>query len=191
MKAPIICGREPTASTEEKKLGSERSAELSAKVNQASLSCWRSLPVLLACYAIYSIKGICYIFILFCASWRLIWSWWFLYDIQFILRRTNALLSNHLPPKVCLSVCSPCFWLKTKLYHALFILLKRIFLIISEEYFAYPALLKNIAIAQIVEVVCCKLTPLQTTLYNHFIHSKNVRTLLWIQTIFIRQKLHS
>jgi len=39
MKAPIICGREPTASTEEKKLGSERSAELSAKVNQASLSC--------------------------------------------------------------------------------------------------------------------------------------------------------
>jgi DNA repair and recombination RAD54-like protein len=37
MKAPIICGREPNASSEEKKLGSERSAELSAKVNQASL----------------------------------------------------------------------------------------------------------------------------------------------------------
>ncbi|XP_062221914.1 DNA repair and recombination protein RAD54 [Phragmites australis] len=80
-EAPIICGREPTASAEEKKLGSERSAELSAKVN------------------------------------------------QFILRRTNALLSNHLPPKI-------------------------------------------------VEVVCCKLTPLQTTLYNHFIHSKNVKRLI-------------
>ncbi|CAN6245995.1 unnamed protein product [Urochloa humidicola] len=80
-EAPIICGREPTASAEEKKLGSERSAELSAKVN------------------------------------------------QFILRRTNALLSNHLPPKI-------------------------------------------------VEVVCCKLTPLQTTLYNHFIHSKNVKCLI-------------
>ncbi|KAL4615457.1 hypothetical protein ACB092_07G126200 [Castanea dentata] len=77
-EAPIICGREPTATEEEKKLGAERSAELSAKVN------------------------------------------------QFILRRTNALLSNHLPPKI-------------------------------------------------VEVVCCKLTPLQSDLYNHFIHSKNVK----------------
>ncbi|KAL2460240.1 Protein CHROMATIN REMODELING 25 [Abeliophyllum distichum] len=75
---PIICGREPTATEEEKKLGDERSAELSAKVN------------------------------------------------QFILRRTNALLSNHLPPKI-------------------------------------------------VEVVCCKLTPLQSELYSHFIHSKNVK----------------
>ncbi|BAF10121.2 Os02g0762800 [Oryza sativa Japonica Group] len=80
-EAPIICGREPTASAEEKNLGSERSAELSAKVN------------------------------------------------LFILRRTNALLSNHLPPKI-------------------------------------------------VEVVCCKLTALQTALYNHFIHSKNVKRLI-------------
>ncbi|KAI3525411.1 hypothetical protein L1887_04185 [Cichorium endivia] len=77
-ETPIICGREPIASEEEKNLANERSAELSAKVN------------------------------------------------QFILRRTNALLSNHLPPKI-------------------------------------------------VEVVCCKLTPLQTELYNHFIHSKNVK----------------
>ncbi|KAI3903722.1 hypothetical protein MKW92_040715, partial [Papaver armeniacum] len=45
---------------------------------------------------------------------------------QFILRRTNALLSNHLPPKI-------------------------------------------------VEVVCCKLSHLQSELYNHFIHSKNVK----------------
>ncbi|EXC17352.1 DNA repair protein rhp54 [Morus notabilis] len=51
-EAPIICGREPNATEEERKLGVERSAELSAKVN------------------------------------------------QFILRRTNALLSNHLPPKL-------------------------------------------------------------------------------------------
>uniref|UniRef100_A0A453PN87 Helicase ATP-binding domain-containing protein n=1 Tax=Aegilops tauschii subsp. strangulata TaxID=200361 RepID=A0A453PN87_AEGTS len=80
-EAPIIRGREPTATAEEKKLGSERSGQLSAKVN------------------------------------------------QFILRRTNALLSNHLPPKI-------------------------------------------------VEVVCCKLTPLQMTLYNHFIHSKNVKRLI-------------
>uniref|UniRef100_A0A0E0CRV4 DNA repair and recombination protein RAD54 n=1 Tax=Oryza meridionalis TaxID=40149 RepID=A0A0E0CRV4_9ORYZ len=48
---------------------------------------------------------------------------------EFILRRTNALLSNHLPPKI-------------------------------------------------VEVVCCKLTALQTALYNHFIHSKNVKRLI-------------
>ncbi|XP_057964453.1 protein CHROMATIN REMODELING 25 isoform X2 [Malania oleifera] len=80
-EAPIICGREPTASEEEKQLGVERSSELSAKVN------------------------------------------------QFILRRTNALLSNHLPPKI-------------------------------------------------VEVVCCKLTPLQSELYNHFIHSKNVKRVI-------------
>ncbi|KAH7867474.1 hypothetical protein Vadar_033967 [Vaccinium darrowii] len=77
-ETPIICGREPTAGEEEKQLGVNHSAELSAKVN------------------------------------------------QFILRRTNALLSNHLPPKI-------------------------------------------------VEVVCCKLTPLQSQLYNHFVHSKNVK----------------
>ncbi|GLT98291.1 hypothetical protein SLE2022_158020 [Rubroshorea leprosula] len=77
-ETPIICGREPTASEEEKKLAAERSSELSAKIN------------------------------------------------QFILRRTNALLSNHLPPKI-------------------------------------------------IEVVCCKLTSLQSELYNHFIHSKNVK----------------
>ncbi|KAK7253202.1 hypothetical protein RIF29_37728 [Crotalaria pallida] len=77
-EAPIICGREPTATAEEKKLGAERSAELSLKVN------------------------------------------------QFILRRTNALLSNHLPPKI-------------------------------------------------IEVVCCKLSPLQSDLYKHFIQSKNVK----------------
>ncbi|KAK8568160.1 hypothetical protein V6N12_006720 [Hibiscus sabdariffa] len=34
MKTPIICGREPTSSEEEKKLAAERSSELSAKVNQ-------------------------------------------------------------------------------------------------------------------------------------------------------------
>ncbi|KAJ7967452.1 Protein CHROMATIN REMODELING like [Quillaja saponaria] len=77
-ETPIICGREPTATTDEKKLGAERSTELSAKVN------------------------------------------------LFILRRTNALLSNHLPPKI-------------------------------------------------VEVVCCKLAPLQSQLYNHLIQSKNVK----------------
>ncbi|KDP42303.1 hypothetical protein JCGZ_01627 [Jatropha curcas] len=33
-ETPIICGREPTATEEEKKLGVERSGELSAKVNQ-------------------------------------------------------------------------------------------------------------------------------------------------------------
>ncbi|KAI4318616.1 hypothetical protein MLD38_032295 [Melastoma candidum] len=77
-ETPIVCGREPTASEEEKMLGTMRSAELSAKVN------------------------------------------------QFILRRTNALLSNHLPPKI-------------------------------------------------VEVVCCKLTPLQVDLYCHFLQSKNVK----------------
>ncbi|KAG6408916.1 hypothetical protein SASPL_131942 [Salvia splendens] len=75
---PIVCSREPTATEEEKRLGSERSTELSAKVN------------------------------------------------QFILRRTNALLSNHLPPKI-------------------------------------------------VEVVCCKMSPLQSQLYSHFIQSKNVK----------------
>jgi DNA repair and recombination RAD54-like protein len=46
---------------------------------------------------------------------------------QFILRRTNALLSAHLPPKV-------------------------------------------------VQVVCCRMTPLQSKLYRHFVHSKAVRS---------------
>lgn len=39
VKAPIICGREPNASEEEKKLGGERSAELSGKVNQVIVPC--------------------------------------------------------------------------------------------------------------------------------------------------------
>ncbi|XP_039006863.1 protein CHROMATIN REMODELING 25-like [Hibiscus syriacus] len=52
---------------------------------------------------------------------------------QFILRRTNVLLSNHLPPKI-------------------------------------------------IEVVCCKLTPLQAELYNHFIHSKNVKKVITEET---------
>ncbi|MEW5303086.1 MAG: hypothetical protein WDW36_005813 [Sanguina aurantia] len=47
----------------------------------------------------------------------------------FILRRTNALLSKHLPPKV-------------------------------------------------IEVVCCRLTPLQQSLYRHFLQSKEARRLL-------------
>ncbi|XP_068642553.1 protein CHROMATIN REMODELING 25 isoform X2 [Aristolochia californica] len=74
--SPIISGREPCATADARKLGIERSTELSAKVN------------------------------------------------QFILRRTNTLLSNHLPPKI-------------------------------------------------VEVVCCKLTPLQSELYSYFVQSKN------------------
>lgn len=34
VKAPIICGREPTATEEEKMLSAQRSTELSEKVNQ-------------------------------------------------------------------------------------------------------------------------------------------------------------
>ncbi|XP_073030332.1 protein CHROMATIN REMODELING 25-like [Primulina eburnea] len=61
--------REPTATEEEKRLGSERSAELSAKVN------------------------------------------------QFILRRTNSLLSNHLPPKMIEVVCCKLTTLQAELYN--------------------------------------------------------------------------
>ncbi|WVZ22366.1 hypothetical protein V8G54_000910 [Vigna mungo] len=86
-EAPIICGREPAATVEEKKIGAERSAELS--VNAASITSGKS-------------------------------------GTEFILRRTNALLSNHLSPKI-------------------------------------------------VEAVCCKLTPLQSDPYKHFIQSKNVK----------------
>jgi len=50
----------------------------------------------------------------------------------FILRRTNALLSAHLPPKV-------------------------------------------------IQVVCCKLTPLQTALYTHFLESRSVKSLFSAQ----------
>ncbi|GAB4814175.1 hypothetical protein N2152v2_001221 [Parachlorella kessleri] len=77
---PILAGREPGASEEQVCLGAERSAELSAIVN------------------------------------------------DFILRRTNSLLSAHLPPKV-------------------------------------------------IEVVCCRMTPLQTELYCHFLQSKAARSL--------------
>ncbi|KAJ7514819.1 hypothetical protein O6H91_23G060700 [Diphasiastrum complanatum] len=65
---PILYGREPDASDEERALGAERSAELSEKVN------------------------------------------------QFILRRTNALLSNHLPPKIVEVVCCKLTDLQLKMY---------------------------------------------------------------------------
>eukprot|EP01018_Ginkgo_biloba_P036784 Gb_13099 [translate_table: standard] len=65
---PLLKGREPTASEVERKLGAERSAELSEKVN------------------------------------------------QFILRRTNALLSNHLPPKIVEVVCCKLTDLQANLY---------------------------------------------------------------------------
>ncbi|KAL4440282.1 hypothetical protein ABPG75_003283 [Micractinium tetrahymenae] len=83
-EAPILAGREPDASEAEVALSQERTAELSALVN------------------------------------------------EFILRRTNTLLSQHLPPKV-------------------------------------------------VEIVCCKLTTLQTALYCHFLESKATRTLFATQ----------
>ncbi|KAI5082190.1 hypothetical protein GOP47_0001933 [Adiantum capillus-veneris] len=67
-EAPILNGREPNASEEDKTRGAERSAELSDKVN------------------------------------------------QFILRRTNALLSNHLPPKIIEIVCCKLTNVQEKLY---------------------------------------------------------------------------
>ncbi|KAF6157151.1 hypothetical protein GIB67_041612 [Kingdonia uniflora] len=42
-QTPIVCGREPTATKKKRKLGDERSAELSAKMNQGQLSTWRML----------------------------------------------------------------------------------------------------------------------------------------------------
>ena len=65
---PILAGREPMADDEEQTLGMERSAELSAIVN------------------------------------------------QFVLRRTNTLLSDHLPPKVMQVVCCRPTTLQNKLY---------------------------------------------------------------------------
>lgn len=48
---------------------------------------------------------------------------------------------------------------------------------------------------QIVEVVCCKLTPLQTELYCHFIQSKNVGLflLLWLYILYelLKRSSHS
>ncbi|CAI5484086.1 unnamed protein product [Closterium sp. Yama58-4] len=67
-QAPILAGREPHASEEERALGAQRSAELSDRVN------------------------------------------------QFILRRTNALLSNHLPPKIVEIVCCRMTDLQRQLY---------------------------------------------------------------------------
>ncbi|PSC67651.1 DNA repair and recombination RAD54 [Micractinium conductrix] len=83
-ESPVLAGREPDASEDEKALCQERTAELSTLVN------------------------------------------------KFILRRTNTLLSEHLPPKV-------------------------------------------------VEIVCCKMTPLQLSLYCHYLESKATRSLFATQ----------
>eukprot|EP00899_Mesostigma_viride_P007949 jgi/Mesvir1/17155/Mv07580-RA.1 len=77
-EAPILTGREPEATDDERRKADERAAELSTRVN------------------------------------------------QFILRRTNELLSKHLPPKL-------------------------------------------------VQVVCCRLSPLQKQLYTHFLKSTTVK----------------
>ena len=65
---PVLAGREPLADSEEQELGMQRSAELSAIVN------------------------------------------------QFVLRRTNTLLSAHLPPKVMQVVCCRPTVLQNRLY---------------------------------------------------------------------------
>lgn len=58
------------------------------------------------------------------------------------------------------------------------LILKTVFLLFYKVPFGssndFSALALLNAYTQIVEVVCCKLTALQTALYNHFIHSKNV-----------------
>jgi len=46
LKAPIICGREPAATVEEKKIGAERSAELSVNVNRVMCA----IPILLCTF---------------------------------------------------------------------------------------------------------------------------------------------
>lgn len=53
-------------------------------------------------------------------------------------------------------------WLRTDVVH---------FLPPSARFFSDICLV----LEQIVEVVCCRLTELQTNLYRHFIHSKNVK----------------
>ncbi|KAL4567072.1 hypothetical protein LXL04_022644 [Taraxacum kok-saghyz] len=52
---------------------------------------------------------------------------------------------------------------------------RRIDYSVWKHYHVTNALLSNHLPPKIVEVVCCKLTPLQTALYTHFIHSKNVK----------------
>ncbi|CAL9753894.1 unnamed protein product [Musa acuminata subsp. burmannicoides] len=165
---PVVSGREPTATLEERKLGIERSAELSAKVN------------------------------------------------QFILRRTNTLLSNHLPPKLGEIIVSSVTFTKP-LCHAILYgytlfsstlvtfklqehggnvrskvqKINSIPILISDPGYQHqfvPSfimdqsinIVKNSSIHPriIIEVVCCKLTPLQLELYNHFVQSKNVKRVI-------------
>lgn len=69
-EGPILAGREPDATPEEREHGAQKSSEMSAIVN------------------------------------------------QFVLRRTNVLLSKHLPPKVVQIVCCRPTQLQLDLYHA-------------------------------------------------------------------------
>ena len=54
IKVPIMCGREPTATEEEKNLGIERSTELSSKVNQVISGLSEMTTITLPLFRIYS-----------------------------------------------------------------------------------------------------------------------------------------
>ena len=100
---------------------------------------------------------------------------------EFILRRTNSLLSAHLPPKVPRELvtrsCCRLSWLLLGLPHAS-----------RRQAHAMPAAvgwrMQNeadhsfIVRLQVIEVVCCRMTDLQRQVYEHFTSSEAARRML-------------
>lgn len=99
---------------------------------------------------------------------------------EFILRRTNSLLSAHLPPKVgiwLMHIAGKPLSMEVVSWH----LGSSAFPSIPMLYVCQlktQATPSSVHAVQVIEVVCCRMTELQRQVYQHFTNSEAARRML-------------